>query len=128
MPSVLLVDAYDSFTYNLVQAFEVLGSDVQVVYCDRVGVEDVLAHPATHLVLSPGPGRPSEAGVFVEVARAAIGVRPMLGVCLGHQALVEACGGALMRRDPVHGHASRVLHDGRGLFRGQPESQHDVRN
>jgi anthranilate synthase/aminodeoxychorismate synthase-like glutamine amidotransferase len=121
MPSVLLVDAYDSFTYNLVQAFEVLGAAVDVQHCDQLTVQDALAHPATHWVLSPGPGRPREAGVFFDLAREAIGVRPLLGVCLGHQALVEACGGSLTRKEPVHGHASRVHHDGRGLFADQPQ-------
>ena len=118
MPRVLLVDAYDSFTYNLVQAFEVLGAEVVVRACDALTVDEALADPATHLVLSPGPGRPGKAGIFVPLAQAALGVRPLLGICLGHQALVEACGGRLMRRDPVHGHASDVHHDGNGLFGG----------
>lgn len=120
MPNVLLVDAYDSFTYNLVQAFEVLGARVDVVHCDQIRVGDAWEHPATHWVLSPGPGRPSEAGVFLDLVRAALGHRPLLGVCLGHQALVEACGGSVQRGEPVHGYASPVHHDGRGLFAGLP--------
>jgi len=119
---ILLLDNYDSFTYNLAHLIAILGGDVRVVRNDAITPEEVEALAPTHLVLSPGPGRPSEAGVMPEVvARMATRV-PTLGVCLGHQALVECFGGEIGRaRSLVHGKASPVRHDGRGLFAGLPD-------
>jgi len=120
-PRLLLIDNYDSFTYNLVQAFLVLGADVQVHRNDAIGVEEALALGPTHLCISPGPGTPDEAGVSKDMIRAFAGRIPVLGVCLGHQALVEVHGGAIARAERLmHGKTSQVLHDGRGLFAGLP--------
>src|SRR5215510_1614776 len=119
---VLMVDNYDSFTYNLVHLFEELGADVVVRRNDAVTVEDAEALAPDRLVVSPGPGRPEDAGVSVELIRA-LGARvPTLGVCLGHQAIVEAYGGEVgQARALLHGKASTVVHDGRGVYAGLPE-------
>lgn len=117
---VLLIDNYDSFTFNLVQLVRELGAQVDVVRNDRTTVEAALAAGATHLVVSPGPGRPEDAGVTLPLVRAALGRLPLLGVCLGHQALALTCGGALGRVAPMHGKTSELTHDGRGVFSGQP--------
>ena len=120
-PRLLLIDNYDSFTYNLVQAFLVLGADVRVHRNDSLTVEDARAIEPTHLCVSPGPGTPSEAGVSKDMIRAFAGQIPVLGVCLGHQALVEVYGGAIVRADRLmHGKTSSVEHDGRGLFTVMP--------
>ncbi|MEZ4416307.1 MAG: aminodeoxychorismate/anthranilate synthase component II [Gemmatimonadota bacterium] len=118
---VLLIDNYDSFTYNLVQAFQVLGADVDVRRNDEVGV-DILDHARpTHLVISPGPGHPADAGASVDVIRAAAGRVPVLGVCLGHQAIAVAHGLEVGRAGRLmHGKTSRVYHDHRTLFEGLP--------
>jgi anthranilate synthase/aminodeoxychorismate synthase-like glutamine amidotransferase len=121
MTRLLLVDNYDSFTYNLVQAFLTLGADVDVRLNDRIGVADALDLAPTHLVISPGPGAPSQAGASIDLIRAFCGRVPILGVCLGHQALVEAFGGRIVRAHaPVHGKTCLVKHDGLGLFSGLP--------
>jgi anthranilate synthase component II len=114
---IVLIDCYDSFTWNLVQACAALGADVRVHRHDALSAEEVLALAPRALVLGPGPGRPAGAGVVPELLRRAPDDLPVLGVCLGHQALVERYGGAL-ERDPVptHGRASRVHHDGSALF------------
>ena len=117
---VLLIDNYDSFTFNLVQLVRELGAQVDVVRNDRTTVEAALAAGATHLVVSPGPGRPEDAGVTLPLVRAALGRLPLLGVCLGHQALALTCGGAIGRVAPMHGKTSELTHDGRGVFSGQP--------
>ena len=118
---LLLIDNYDSFTYNLVQAFLVLGADVQVVRNDRITVDEALAAAPSHLCISPGPGTPRDAGVSMDVIRAFAGRVPVFGVCLGHQSLVEAFGGRVVRNYRLmHGKTSRVTHDGRGLFAGLP--------
>ncbi|MDE2304347.1 MAG: aminodeoxychorismate/anthranilate synthase component II [Gammaproteobacteria bacterium] len=118
-PKLLLIDNYDSFTYNLVQAFLVLGAEVDVRRNDAIGVEEALAMDHTHLVISPGPGTPRDAGVSLAMIRAFAGRKPVFGVCLGHQALVEAFGGRVVRAGRLmHGKVSPVDHDARGLFAG----------
>jgi anthranilate synthase/aminodeoxychorismate synthase-like glutamine amidotransferase len=120
-PRLLLIDNYDSFTYNLVQAFLVLGADVHVHRNDEIMVEAAREIGPTHLCISPGPGRPAEAGVSEAMIRAFAGQVPVLGVCLGHQALVEVYGGSIVRAERLmHGKTSSVLHNGRGLFAGLP--------
>jgi para-aminobenzoate synthetase component 2 len=120
---LLLIDNYDSFTYNLVQAFLVLGADVRVHRNDRIGVEEAEAIEPTHLCISPGPGTPADSGVSMRMIERFAGRIPVLGVCLGHQAIVEVFGGAVVRAPRLmHGKASSVRHDGRGLFEGLPQS------
>ena len=121
-PQILLIDNYDSFTYNLVQAFLVLGADVAVHRNDAITVEQALALEATHLVISPGPGTPRNAGVSLRMIQAFTGRIPIFGVCLGHQSLVEAFGGTVIRAQRLmHGKVSPVLHDGKGVFAGMPQ-------
>ena len=121
-PRLLLIDNYDSFTYNLVQAFLVLGAEVEVYRNDALTPQQALALKPTHLCISPGPGTPYDAGVSMDMIRAFAGVIPVLGVCLGHQALVEVFGGKVVRADRLmHGKTSLVHHDGRTLFQGLPE-------
>jgi len=118
---LLLVDNYDSFTYNLVQAFMVLGAEVHVHRNDRFTVEEAEALAPTHLCISPGPGTPADAGVSTQMIRRFAGEIPVLGVCLGHQALVEAYGGKVGRAGRLmHGKTSLVRHQGRGLFAELP--------
>ena len=118
---VLVIDNYDSFTYNLVQYLGELGAEVHVVRNDVAGADELLERGAERLVISPGPCTPAEAGVSVAASRAfpEAGV-PTLGVCLGHQVMVEAFGGRVVRGEPVHGKDARVEHDGRGVFAGLP--------
>jgi anthranilate synthase/aminodeoxychorismate synthase-like glutamine amidotransferase len=121
-PKVLLIDNYDSFTYNLVQAFLVLGAEVDVRRNDLISVEKALALGATHLVISPGPGTPRDAGVSMRMIEAFAGRIPIFGVCLGHQSLVEVFGGKIVRAGRLmHGKVSPVAHDGKGLFSGMPQ-------
>ncbi len=121
-PRLLLIDNYDSFTYNLVQAFLVLGAEVEVVRNDAITVEQALARDITHLCISPGPGTPADAGVSIAMIRAFAGRLPIFGVCLGHQAIVEAFGGDVVRAPRLmHGKTSMVGHDGRNLFEGMPQ-------
>jgi anthranilate synthase/aminodeoxychorismate synthase-like glutamine amidotransferase len=121
-PRVLLIDNYDSFTYNLVQAFLVLGADVDVHRNDAITVEEALAGQHTHLVISPGPGTPRDAGVSMRMIEAFAGRVPIFGVCLGHQSLVEVFGGKVVRASRLmHGKVSPVVHDGRGLFSGMSQ-------
>jgi anthranilate synthase/aminodeoxychorismate synthase-like glutamine amidotransferase len=120
---LLLIDNYDSFTYNLVQAFLVLGADVRVLRNDEIGVEEALALAPTHLCISPGPGTPYDAGVSMSMIRAFAGRIPVLGVCLGHQSIVEVFGGKVVRAQRLmHGKTSSITHDGRTLFAGLPQS------
>jgi anthranilate synthase/aminodeoxychorismate synthase-like glutamine amidotransferase len=116
---VLVIDNYDSFTYNLVQYLGELGAEVEVVRNDVEPTERLLARHPDRVIVSPGPCTPSEAGVSVEVMRRfpEAGV-PTLGVCLGHQSLAQAFGGAVVRHEPVHGKTTEVVHDGTGLFEG----------
>jgi anthranilate synthase/aminodeoxychorismate synthase-like glutamine amidotransferase len=121
-PRLLLIDNYDSFTYNLVQAFLVLGAEVSVYRNDALTPPQALALTPTHLCISPGPGTPYDAGVSMDMIRAFAGVIPVLGVCLGHQAVVEVFGGKVVRADRLmHGKTSQIHHDGRTVFKGLPE-------
>jgi anthranilate synthase/aminodeoxychorismate synthase-like glutamine amidotransferase len=119
---LLMIDNYDSFTWNLVHLFEELGADVAVFRNDAITIEEAEALAPDRLVISPGPGRPHDAGVSVELIRR-LGPRvPTLGVCLGHQAIVEAFGGRVGRAQALlHGKSSRVRHDGHGVYAGLPE-------
>ncbi len=119
MPSVLVIDNYDSFTYNLVQYLGELGAEVGVVRNDKAKVAELLKLKPDRLVVSPGPCTPKEAGISVEAVRAfAEAGTPVLGVCLGHQSLVEAFGGKVVRGDPIHGKDAEVKHDGTGIYEG----------
>jgi anthranilate synthase/aminodeoxychorismate synthase-like glutamine amidotransferase len=121
-PKILLIDNYDSFTYNLVQAFLVLGASVEVHRNDAIGVEDALKLEPSHLVISPGPGTPRDAGISMQMIQAFAGRVPIFGVCLGHQALVEVFGGKVVRAARLmHGKVSPVTHDGKGLYAGLPQ-------
>jgi anthranilate synthase/aminodeoxychorismate synthase-like glutamine amidotransferase len=116
---VLMVDNYDSFTYNLVQYLGEMGCDLEVVRNDRATVDDLLGRRFDRVVVSPGPCTPNEAGISLEVVRRfpEAGV-PTLGVCLGHQALAQAFGGDVIRHDPIHGKTTTAEHDGRTIFSG----------
>jgi len=121
-PRLLLIDNYDSFTYNLVQAFLVLGADVLVHRNDAITVAGARSLAPTHLCISPGPGTPRDAGISMEMIRAFSGELPVLGVCLGHQSIVEAFGGEVVRAGRLmHGKVSPVHHDDRGVFAGLPQ-------
>jgi anthranilate synthase component II len=125
---ILVIDNYDSFTYNLVQLLGVLGASVQVRRNDRVSVDEIAEMAPTGIVLSPGPGGPGEAGVSVPAVRRFGATTPTLGVCLGHQAIGVAYGGHVVRaREPVHGKVSRMSHSGEGVFRGLPAPVEMVR-
>ena len=119
---LLLIDNYDSFTYNLVQAFLVLGAEVEVHRNDEITVEQALARAPTHVCISPGPGTPYDAGVSMDMIRAFAGKVPVLGVCLGHQSITEVFGGKVVRNSRLmHGKTSPVNHDGLGVFAGLPQ-------
>ena len=121
-PRLLLIDNYDSFTYNLVQAFLVLGAEVRVVRNDEITVDHALGMDITHLCISPGPGTPRDAGVSMAMINAFAGHLPILGVCLGHQSIVEVFGGDVVRAPRLmHGKTSMVKHDGRTVFDGLPQ-------
>jgi anthranilate synthase/aminodeoxychorismate synthase-like glutamine amidotransferase len=118
---ILLIDNYDSFTYNLVQAFLVLGADVDVHRNDEITVEAARSLKPSHLVVSPGPGRPDDAGVSLAMIEGFAGQIPVLGVCLGHQSIVQFFGGEIVAaKSLMHGKTSLVQHDGEGLFAGLP--------
>ncbi|MGE5407621.1 MAG: anthranilate synthase component II [Syntrophothermus sp.] len=117
----LVIDNYDSFTYNLVQYLGELGAEIEVVRNDRATVAELLGRGAGRLVVSPGPCTPAEAGMSGEAIRAfAEAGIPVLGVCLGHQAMVAAFGGRVVQGEPVHGKDAEIEHDGRTIFRGLP--------
>jgi anthranilate synthase/aminodeoxychorismate synthase-like glutamine amidotransferase len=120
---ILLIDNYDSFTYNLAHLFQELGADVAVRRNDEIAPDEAEILSPSHLVVSPGPGRPEEAGTMPEILRR-LSVRvPTFGVCLGHQALVQVFGGVVgPARELVHGKATTVTHDGRGIFAGLPSA------
>jgi anthranilate synthase component II len=121
MTMLLVIDNYDSFTFNLVQYLAELGEDVRVARNDELGVEEIARLGPTRIVISPGPCTPNEAGVSLAVVRELAGRIPILGVCLGHQAIGQAFGGKVVRaRDVVHGKTSRIFHDESGVFRGLP--------
>jgi len=118
---VLLIDNYDSFTYNLAQYMAVLGAEVSVRRNDEVGIGGIRRMAPTHLVISPGPGGPGESGISCEAVNSLAGELPILGVCLGHQVIGHVMGGRVARGPfPVHGKTSPVYHDGRTIFRGVP--------
>jgi anthranilate synthase/aminodeoxychorismate synthase-like glutamine amidotransferase len=119
---VLVIDNYDSFTYNLVQYLGELGAEIEVVRNDCATVDELLAAGYQRLVISPGPRTPAEAGISVDASRRfpEAGV-PTLGVCLGHQSMVQAFGGRILLGEPVHGKDARIDHDGRTIFAGLPE-------
>ena len=119
---MLLIDNYDSFTYNVVQAFAALGADVTVHRNDAVTVEEALKLDPTHLVISPGPGRPENAGVSLAMIAAFAERVPVLGVCLGHPCLVHPFGGDIVRAERLmHGKTSMAKHDGKKIFEGLPQ-------
>jgi len=118
---ILLIDNYDSFTYNLVQAFRTQGAEVLIYRNDKIDVTEALELEATHLVISPGPGQPRDAGNSVDMIAAFAGRTPILGVCLGHQCLVAHFGGEIVRAERLmHGKTSLVDHDGLSVFDGLP--------
>jgi anthranilate synthase component 2 len=119
---ILLIDNYDSFTYNLAHLLEELGAEVKVVRNDKIDADEAERLAPSHLVISPGPGRPENAGVSLEIVERLGPNVPTLGVCLGHQAVIEAFGGEVgQARRLVHGKASQIAHDGQGLFSGLPD-------
>ena len=120
-PRLLLIDNYDSFTYNLVQAFMVLGAEVIVHRNDQITIDEAKALEPTHLCISPGPGTPHEAGVSMDMIEAFAGELPIFGVCLGHQSLVEVFGGKVVRAPRLmHGKTSLVHHDGKTILEHMP--------
>ena len=120
---ILLIDNYDSFTYNVVQAFATLGAEVLVYRNDAINVGEGRALDPTHLVISPGPGRPEAAGVSLAMIAAFASSVPILGICLGHQCLVQHFGGQIVRADRLmHGKTSTVRHDGKTIFTGLPQA------
>lgn len=122
-PRILLIDNYDSFTYNLVQAFLMLGAEVDVHRNDAITVEEALGQGHSHLVISPGPGTPRDAGVSMRMIDAFAGRIPIFGVCLGHQSVVEVFGGKVVRAARLmHGKVSPVQHDGKGVFSGMAQN------
>ena len=122
MTSVLVIDNYDSFTYNLVQELGELGADIEVVRHDQATVDELLATAPERVVVSPGPCTPDDAGISLEAVRRfpEAGI-PLLGVCLGHQALGQAFGGTVIRHEPVHGKTCLITHDGRSLYAGMDD-------
>lgn len=118
---VLVIDNYDSFTYNLVQYLGELGASVLVRRNDKVSLEEILSLHPDRIVVSPGPCTPNEAGISLEVVEKAPTEIPVLGVCLGHQAIGQAYGGKVVRGEPVHGKIARIFHDGEGVYRGLPQ-------
>ena len=119
-PSVLVIDNVDSFTFTLVDYLRQLGAEISVARADAITIADALAHPGP-LLISPGPGRPAEAGISVPLAEACIAAaKPLLGVCLGHQAIALAAGARITRAEPMHGKTDAIAHDGTGLFAGLP--------
>jgi len=121
-PRLLLVDNYDSFTYNLVQAFLVLDAEVLVHRNDQISIEQARALEPTHLCISPGPGTPYDAGISMQMIEAFAGRVPILGVCLGHQSLVEVFGGKVVRAGRLmHGKTSPVTHDGKTVYQGMSQ-------
>ena len=118
---LLVIDNYDSFTYNLVQYLGEMGQEVRVVRNDEIPAAEIAALAPSHIVISPGPCTPNEAGISLEVIRTYAGKIPILGVCLGHQAIGQAFGGKVVRAARVmHGKTSPISHDGKGLFTGLP--------
>jgi anthranilate synthase component 2 len=120
-PRILVIDNVDSFTFMLVDYLVSLGADVAVKRHDALTVEEAMSSGTDGILISPGPGTPAEAGISVDLARACIDRRhPLIGVCLGHQAIAVACGSTVERTFPVHGKVAAIRHDGSGLFAGLP--------
>ncbi len=116
---ILMIDNYDSFTYNLVQYLGELGAEVEVVRNDQVSVDEVVGTDASHVMVSPGPGTPDQAGVSMAAIEALAGIKPVLGVCLGHQSIGQVYGGKIRHaREIMHGKTSGVIHNGVGVFAG----------
>ena len=115
-----MLDNHDSFTWNLVQYLRIANASVDVRLNDQITVDEVLAKGYDRIVISPGPGRPEDAGISLDLVRAADGAVPILGVCMGHQAMACAWGGEVVQAPPVHGKTSEIHHDGIGLFEGLP--------
>ena len=116
---LLIIDNYDSFTYNLVQYLGELGEDIQVYRNDRIGLDEIAAKRPSHLVISPGPCTPNEAGISVDLVKTFSGKIPILGVCLGHQSIAAAFGGDVVRADRLmHGKTSMIRHDGKTIYQG----------
>ena len=119
---ILMIDNYDSFTYNLVQEFGMLGADMKVVKNDEIDLDGIAALKPQAIVFSPGPGNPDSAGITLAAIKAFAGKVPMLGVCLGHQSIGQAFGGKVVpAKKLMHGKSSNLKHDGKGLFRGFPQ-------
>jgi len=120
---VLMIDNYDSFTYNLVQYLGELGAEVEVVRNDQISVDEILDNDASHIMVSPGPCTPNEAGVSMAAIEALAGAKPMLGVCLGHQSIGQVYGGTIIHANEImHGKTSMVKHTGVGVFSGIADS------
>ncbi|MDR1480133.1 MAG: aminodeoxychorismate/anthranilate synthase component II [Planctomycetaceae bacterium] len=116
---ILMIDNYDSFTFNLVQYLRMLGSEVQVFRNDKIDISAINSLSPSGIVISPGPGRPEEAGISLDVIREFSGKIPILGVCLGHQSIVQVCGGNVIRAKKImHGKTSKIKCDGTGIFQG----------
>ena len=125
---ILMIDNYDSFTYNIVQEFGMLGADVRVVKNDAIDCAGIAALRPTALVFSPGPGNPDTAGVTLAAVKAFAGKVPLLGICLGHQSIAQVFGGRIVgAKRLMHGKTSQLKHDGRGLFRGFPQGMEVMR-
>lgn len=119
---ILMIDNYDSFTYNLVQYLGELGQELKVVRNDELTVDEIRRLKPSHVVISPGPGRPEDAGIIVDLIKELGGSVPILGVCLGHQAICQAFGGKIVRAARLmHGKTSEIIHDGKGVFSGLPQ-------
>ena len=119
---LLLLDNYDSFTYNIYQLFSDIGAQVEVVRSDKISIDGIRANGYRGIIISPGPGIPQDAGISEEVIRQLGGEIPILGICLGHQAIGEVFGGRIVRaKEIVHGKPSPIRHDGQGLYAGLPE-------
>ena len=118
---VLMIDNYDSFTYNLVQYLGELGAEVDVVRNDQASAESIESSEATHIMISPGPCTPNEAGISMQVIKQMAGIRPVLGVCLGHQSIGQVFGGRITHaREIMHGKTSSIYHNGESVFKGLP--------
>ena len=125
---ILVIDNYDSFTYNLVQYIGTITGDIQVYRNDKITIDDILSMAPEKIVISPGPGRPEDAGISVDLIRAAGESIPTLGICLGHQALAQAYGGKIIRANAIfHGKTSVITHTDDALFRGIPKSLEGTR-
>ena len=125
---LLMIDNYDSFTFNLVQYLQTLGAEVKVVRNDAMSVDEIAALGASHIVVSPGPCTPNEAGVSLEVIRRLGATTPILGVCLGHQSIGQIYGGDVIRAGNImHGKTSPIRHEGKGVFAGLPDGYEATR-